>query len=153
MLVYYRVVDSFFCWQRPLCIVPLLLNTLMKVFSIISFSISSAIVMLSAYLQSHLLIGLDKSLDCWCCCLVEKSIQTKNSRLWGKGGNKKNSTKPGGMKERRNEWNRIDWHIDCCDLFLGVSKATTPTLSSWETRGNEHSRRKFLDFFASSYII
>lgn len=41
-----------------------------QVFSIISFSISSAIVMLSAYLQSHLLIGLDKSLDCWCCQIV-----------------------------------------------------------------------------------
>ena len=53
----------------------------MKVVSIISFSISSAIVMLSAYLQSHLLIGLDKSLDCWCCCLVENISKQNNNAL------------------------------------------------------------------------
>ena len=41
-----------------------------EVFSIISFTVSSAVVLLSAYLQSHLLIGLDKSLDCWCCPLT-----------------------------------------------------------------------------------
>ena len=48
----------------------------LQVFSIISFTVSSAVVLLSAYLQSHLLIGLDKSLDCWCCSLttIEKTM-------------------------------------------------------------------------------
>ena len=53
----------------------------MKVVSIISFSISSAIVMLCAYLQSHLLIGLDESWDCWCCCLVENISKQNNNAL------------------------------------------------------------------------
>ncbi|CAJ1341565.1 unnamed protein product [Effrenium voratum] len=41
-----------------------------QVVSSISFGVSSAVVMLSAYIQSHLLLGLDKSLDCWCCRIV-----------------------------------------------------------------------------------
>eukprot|EP00439_Symbiodinium_sp_Y106_P041673 s267_g5.t1 len=38
--------------------------------SVVSFATSSAVVILAAYLQSHLLLGLDKSLDCWCCQVV-----------------------------------------------------------------------------------
>ncbi|CAE7357948.1 unnamed protein product [Symbiodinium natans] len=38
----------------------------LKGLSVINFAIASAIIMIVAYIQSHLLIGLDKSLDCWC---------------------------------------------------------------------------------------
>ncbi|CAK9023094.1 unnamed protein product [Durusdinium trenchii] len=44
--------------------------TLNQAISVVSFSISSAVIFLSAYVQSHLLLGLDKSLDCWCCQIV-----------------------------------------------------------------------------------
>ncbi|CAJ1334445.1 unnamed protein product [Effrenium voratum] len=38
--------------------------------SLLSFAISSAVLLLVAYVQSHLLLGLDKSLDCWCFQIV-----------------------------------------------------------------------------------
>lgn len=53
-----------------------------QVFSIISFTVSSAVVLLSAYLQSHLLIGLDKSLDCWCCQIVEHLNFPRGVETW-----------------------------------------------------------------------
>ncbi|CAE7221392.1 unnamed protein product, partial [Symbiodinium natans] len=46
------------------------LQHVIEALSVFSFAVSSAIVMLAAYLQSHLLLGLDKSLDCWCCQVV-----------------------------------------------------------------------------------
>eukprot|EP00435_Cladocopium_sp_Y103_P044108 s1414_g12.t1 len=53
-----------------------------QVFSIVSFAISSAVVLLSAYLQSHLLIGLDKSLDCWCCQIVDHLNFPRGVETW-----------------------------------------------------------------------
>mmetsp|Transcript_4606 Transcript_4606/g.10812 ORF Transcript_4606/g.10812 Transcript_4606/m.10812 type:complete len:647 (-) Transcript_4606:31-1971(-) len=43
----------------------ILLHTL-EVTSTLSFAISAAVVLMVAFIQSHLLLGLDKSLDCWC---------------------------------------------------------------------------------------
>eukprot|EP00435_Cladocopium_sp_Y103_P010643 s2436_g2.t1 len=38
----------------------------MEVLSVLTYCVSSALVTAAAYAQSHLLLGLDKSLDCWC---------------------------------------------------------------------------------------
>jgi len=51
---------------------------------LVSFAVSSGIVMLTAYVQSHLLLGLDKTLDCWCCHMMrspqfEFGVQSWNS--------------------------------------------------------------------------
>jgi len=56
----------------------------MQISSVLSFALSSAVVMLAAYVQSHLLLGLDKSLDCWCCQVIntpafEFGVQSWNS--------------------------------------------------------------------------
>eukprot|EP00439_Symbiodinium_sp_Y106_P038099 s2116_g4.t1 len=41
------------------------------VLSFIAFTMCSAAVVLADYVQSHLLLGLDKSLDCWCCSVLD----------------------------------------------------------------------------------
>lgn len=50
--------------------------------SAVSFATSSAVVMLAAYLQSHLLLGLDKSLDCWCCQVVNSTDFAPAVQSW-----------------------------------------------------------------------
>ncbi|CAK9080946.1 Metal transporter CNNM4 [Durusdinium trenchii] len=40
------------------------------VVQVLVFAACSAIVMVAAYALSHLILGLDKTLDCWCCHIV-----------------------------------------------------------------------------------
>ncbi|CAJ1355140.1 unnamed protein product [Effrenium voratum] len=40
--------------------------------SALSFALSSGMVVLVAYVQQHFLLGLDTSVDCWCCSLLEE---------------------------------------------------------------------------------
>ena len=42
--------------------------------SVVSYGISSAFVLLTAFIQTDLLLGLDKSLDCWCCQIVNHNM-------------------------------------------------------------------------------
>ncbi|CAE7885493.1 unnamed protein product, partial [Symbiodinium microadriaticum] len=58
---------EFYLQQVPVDDVLNIVMLSLKGLSVINFAIASAIVMIVAYIQSHLLIGLDKSLDCWCC--------------------------------------------------------------------------------------
>jgi len=46
-----------------------LLNA-MEIVSVLVYILSSGMIMAAAYSQSHLLLGLDKSLDCWCARLM-----------------------------------------------------------------------------------
>ncbi|CAE7561717.1 unnamed protein product [Symbiodinium sp. CCMP2592] len=48
-----------------------ILRHVISVMSVLSFCISSAMVVIVAYVQSHLLLGMDKCLDCWCCIILE----------------------------------------------------------------------------------
>ena len=42
--------------------------------NLVSYGISSAVVILAAFVQTDLLLGLDKSLDCWCCQIVNHNV-------------------------------------------------------------------------------
>jgi len=42
----------------------------MEIVSVLVYMLSSGMIMAAAYSQSHLLLGLDKSLDCWCARLM-----------------------------------------------------------------------------------
>ncbi|CAE7253778.1 unnamed protein product [Symbiodinium natans] len=45
-------------------------------FSFIAFCMCAAAVILVDYVQSHLLLGLDKSLDCWCCSVLDGDFRS-----------------------------------------------------------------------------
>ena len=42
--------------------------------TIVSCGISSGVVLLTAFIQTDLFLGLDKSLDCWCCQIVNHNM-------------------------------------------------------------------------------
>ncbi|CAE7588166.1 unnamed protein product, partial [Symbiodinium sp. CCMP2456] len=50
--------------------------------SLIIFAISSGLVILGASVLSHILMGLDKSLDCWCCILLEEADFVVGVQSW-----------------------------------------------------------------------
>lgn len=39
-------------------------------FAVLSFAVGSAIIMVTTFVLSHLLLGLDTALDCWCCHIL-----------------------------------------------------------------------------------
>jgi len=41
--------------------------------ALLIFAFASFLVTLAAYVQSHILLGLDRSLDCWCCSILNDS--------------------------------------------------------------------------------
>eukprot|EP00435_Cladocopium_sp_Y103_P039481 s1489_g10.t1 len=41
--------------------------------AVLTFGFASFLVTLVAYVQSHILLGLDRSLDCWCCSILNES--------------------------------------------------------------------------------
>lgn len=58
------------------------LHVFQSVASSILFAISSAVVMNGAYLQFNLLLGLGKSLDCWCADMVETQDFITGIQSW-----------------------------------------------------------------------
>eukprot|EP00913_Durusdinium_trenchii_P002562 g2371.t1 len=46
------------------------------------FSVASFLVSLAAYVQSHFLLGLDRSLDCWCCSILNDSDFALGVESW-----------------------------------------------------------------------
>ncbi|CAE7562316.1 unnamed protein product [Symbiodinium sp. CCMP2456] len=60
------------------------LSYVVAALSALSLCISSGVVTLTAYMQSHVLLGLHKSLDCWCCDIAndpdfEAGVQNWNA--------------------------------------------------------------------------
>lgn len=58
-----------------------LLGTL-EILCLIVYGLSSGLVMAAAYTQSHLLLGLDKSLDCWCSNIMAIPDFKEGVRSW-----------------------------------------------------------------------
>eukprot|EP00438_Fugacium_kawagutii_P032721 Skav229141 [mRNA] locus=scaffold1875:163934:166662:+ [translate_table: standard] len=58
-----------------------LLGTL-EILCLIVYGLSSGLVMAAAYTQSHLLLGLDKSLDCWCSNIMAIQDFKEGVRSW-----------------------------------------------------------------------
>ena len=46
----------------------------MGALNLVSYGVSSAIVLQAAFIQTDLLLGLDKTLDCWCCQIVNHNM-------------------------------------------------------------------------------
>ncbi|CAE7253784.1 unnamed protein product [Symbiodinium natans] len=64
---------------------PEVLLSLRRALSIVSvaiFAISSALVILGSSVLSHILMGLDKSLDCWCCILLDEGDFVIGVQSW-----------------------------------------------------------------------
>lgn len=59
----------------------MMLNS-MDVLSLLTYCASSALVTAAAYAQSHLLLGLDKSLDCWCSRILDLPDFRQGVQSW-----------------------------------------------------------------------
>ena len=53
-----------------------------QILLLICFAVSSAVFMVITYVQSHLLLGLDKVLDCWCGELVDCPDFIEGASSW-----------------------------------------------------------------------
>eukprot|EP00439_Symbiodinium_sp_Y106_P001305 s4402_g1.t1 len=54
----------------------------MQISSVLSFALSSAVVMLAAYVQSHLLLGLDKSALLCTALTLADFVYTESFSVW-----------------------------------------------------------------------
>lgn len=59
----------------------IMLNS-MEVLSLLTYFVSSALVTAAAYAQSHLLLGLDKALDCWCSGILDLPDFREGVQSW-----------------------------------------------------------------------
>lgn len=48
----------------------------------LNFIVASLLVSLVAYVQSHILLGLDRSMDCWCCSVLNDSQFALGVESW-----------------------------------------------------------------------
>ena len=69
--------DGFWDWS-----VGARVRVLKAVTSFVLFAVSSAVVMNGAYFQFNLLLGLGKTLDCWCSDLIESQDFTSGIESW-----------------------------------------------------------------------
>jgi len=54
----------------------------LEMLSVLVFALTSGLLMSAAYTQSHLLLGLDKSLDCWCSNIMVMPDFEEGVRSW-----------------------------------------------------------------------
>ena len=54
----------------------------LEMLSVLVFALTSGLLMSAAYTQSHLLLGLDKSLDCWCSHIMVMPDFEEGVRSW-----------------------------------------------------------------------
>jgi len=55
---------------------------ILEMLSVLVFALTSGLLMSAAYTQSHLLLGLDKSLDCWCSHIMVMPDFEEGVRSW-----------------------------------------------------------------------
>ena len=54
----------------------------MEVLSLLIYDLASGMMMAAAFTQTHLLLGLDKMLDCWCSHIMATPEFKKGVRSW-----------------------------------------------------------------------